>query len=183
MTIDEEYKGCRNCKHQPEPLQTCDWLKHQIIFYKVCPMWELKESDVKMTIDEAIRKYKDICDINDDCPRYCMMCSCDECVQECGQIAEWLEELKIYKSDEFTSDWLQKLAYHQGYSQAESDYFENTQIDRESSYKIGHKIGYNKAIDDFVKACKENTMYKTFGLRECDIEKIAEQLKAGGENE
>ena len=37
----------------------------------------------------------------------------------------------------------------------------------------------NKAIDDFVKACKENIMYKTFGLRECDIEQLAEQLKAG----
>ena len=29
MTIDKEYKGCRNCKYQPEPLQTCDWIKHQ----------------------------------------------------------------------------------------------------------------------------------------------------------
>ena len=42
---------------------------------------------------------------------------------------------------------------------------------------------YNKALDDFVNACKENIMYKTFGLRECDIEKIAEQLKEGIENE
>ena len=38
---------------------------------------------------------------------------------------------------------------------------------------------YNKALDDFANACKENIMCKTFGLRECDIEKIAEQLKAG----
>lgn len=130
MTIDEEYNGCRNCKYQPGPLQTCDWLKHQKIFYKLCPMWELKE----------------------------------------------------YKSDEFING-LQKLAYHQGYSKAESDYFENSQIDRESIYKIGHEIGYNKAITDFVNACKENVIYKTFGLRECDIEQIAKQLKEGRENE
>ena len=42
---------------------------------------------------------------------------------------------------------------------------------------------YNKAIDDFVNACKEDILCQTFGLRECDIVKIAEQLKAGEENE
>ena len=42
---------------------------------------------------------------------------------------------------------------------------------------------YNKAIDDFVNACKSNTLCQTFGLRQCDIEEIAEQLKAGGLNE
>ena len=39
----EEYKGCRNCKYQPEPMQTCDWIKYQKEVYRVCPMWELKE--------------------------------------------------------------------------------------------------------------------------------------------
>ena len=43
--------------------------------------------------------------------------------------------------------------------------------------------GYNKAIDDFVNACKENSICKTFGLREYDIVKIAEQLKEGGKYE
>ena len=43
----EENKGCRNCKYQPEPLQTCEWLKNQKTFYTICPMWELKESEVK----------------------------------------------------------------------------------------------------------------------------------------
>ena len=38
---------------------------------------------------------------------------------------------------------------------------------------------YNKAIDDFVNACKSNTLCQTFGLRQCDIEEIAEQLKEG----
>ena len=50
---------------------------------------------------------------------------------------------------------------------------------REKNYRNG----YEMAIDDFVKACKENIMYKTFGLRECDIEQIAEQLEAGDNND
>lgn len=70
------------------------------------------------------------------------------------QLAEWLEELKAIKSDGFTDDLL----------------------------NMGFTKGYNKAIDDFVKACKKNIMYKTFGLRECDIEQIAEQLKVGEHN-
>ena len=41
----------------------------------------------------------------------------------------------------------------------------------------------NKTIDDFVNACKDNTVCQTFGLRQCDIEKIAEQLKGGEQNE
>lgn len=54
-------------------------------------------------------------------------------------------------------------------------------IDIEQDYRKGKAEGYNKAIDDFVNSCKENTMCKTFGLREIDIEKIAEQLKEGGQ--
>ena len=42
---------------------------------------------------------------------------------------------------------------------------------------------YNKAIDDFANACKSNTLCQTFGLRQCDIDKIAEQLKAGITND
>lgn len=41
----------------------------------------------------------------------------------------------------------------------------------------------NKTIDDFVNACKDNTVCQTFGLRQCDIGKIAEQLKGGEQNE
>ena len=41
------------------------------------------------------------------------------------------------------------------------------------------KAEYNKAIDDFVNAFKSNTLCQTFGLRQCDIEEIAEQLKEG----
>lgn len=40
----------------------------------------------------------------------------------------------------------------------------------------------DKAIDDFVNACKEDILCQTFGLHQNGIERIAEQLKAGGEN-
>ena len=36
---------------------------------------------------------------------------------------------------------------------------------------------YNKAIDDFVNACKEDILCQTFGLHINGIERIAEQLK------
>ena len=39
---------------------------------------------------------------------------------------------------------------------------------------------YNKAIDDFVNACKKDILCQTFGLHINGIERIAEQLKEGG---
>lgn len=48
---------------------------------------------------------------------------------------------------------------------------------QDKGYSDGYFIGYNKAIDDFVNDIKENTMFKTFGIREVDIIKIAKQLK------
>ena len=42
---------------------------------------------------------------------------------------------------------------------------------------------YNKAIDDFINACKEDILCQSFGLHVNGIERIAEQLKAGVKNE
>ena len=98
-----------------------------------------------MSIDEAIAKYKEITNADANCPAHCNI-SCDKCVQESEQIADWLEELKVYQQHE--------IICHKGYN-----------------------AGYNKAIDDFANACKSNTLCQTFGLRQCDIDKIAEQLK------
>ena len=50
-----------------------------------------------MTIDKAIEKFKFIANSDTPCPRYCML-PCDKCVDESKQIADWLEELKMYKS-------------------------------------------------------------------------------------
>ena len=41
------------------------------------------------------------------------------------------------------------------------------------------KLGYNKAIDDFAEACKQNIMCQTFGLHPRNVDEIAKQLKAG----
>ena len=50
-----------------------------------------------MTIDEAITKYKEIANTDANCPAHCNI-SCDKCVQESKQLAEWLEELKQYRA-------------------------------------------------------------------------------------
>lgn len=105
-----------------------------------------------MTIDEAIVKYNKLANNDRTCHP-----------EEAQQLAEWLEELKAYKSDDFTKN-LQTLVYKQG---------------------------YNKAIDDFVKEiCKmivqseNNGNYRFYAVEiKQAIADLAEQLKAGGENE
>ena len=49
--------------------------------------------------------------------------------------------------------------------------------------EANHRLGYNKAIDDFVNSCKEDILCQTFGLNQKNVERIAEQLKAGNINE
>ena len=110
-----------------------------------------------MTIDEAIEMYKKIANTDSNCPRYCMN-PCEECVKECKQVAEWLEELKE----------LRHMANEL----------------RNAGYKHGHSVGYNNAIDDLSNTLKENYDYlpqilsqEAFGAY---IDEYAEQLKAGG---
>lgn len=57
MYSTEEYKGCRNCKYQPDTMQTCDWIKHQKEIYIICPMWELKK-DKGGGVDGRFKKIK-----------------------------------------------------------------------------------------------------------------------------
>lgn len=38
----KETYNCNNCKHQPEPLLMCDWMKEQPTVYLKCPRWEAK---------------------------------------------------------------------------------------------------------------------------------------------
>ena len=95
-----------------------------------------------------------------------------ECIkraEEHEQIAEWLEELKAYKSDKFAKN-LQELVYKQG---------------------------YNKAIDDFAKWLESKkylmkeihehylcyTHYDEMQANDVIREYLAEQLKAGVEND
>lgn len=53
--------------------------------------------------------------------------------------------------------------------------FENIKIEDVDMFKLG----YNKAIDDFAEACKQNIMCQTFGLHPRNVDEIAKQLKAG----
>ena len=108
-----------------------------------------------MTIDEAIAKYKEITNTDANCPAHCNI-SCDKCVQESEQLAEWLEELKVYQQHE--------IICNKGYNE-----------------------GYNKAIDDFVKLVHKHD-WNIRNINENSfiygaIDTLAEQLKAGGEND
>ena len=110
-----------------------------------------------MTIDEAIAKYKEIANTGENCPAHCKI-SCDKCVEESEQLAEWLEELKSLKENSISKETFEKM--------------------KSKAYKKGHRQGYNKAIDDIVIKIKESV-----GMDwEWDfmfIEQIAEQLKEG----
>ena len=100
-----------------------------------------------MTIDEAIIHAREKADKNSSCWKYCTdIKHCKTCEKEHEQLAEWLEELKVYQQHEIICN-------------------------------KGYNSGYNKALDDFVNSCKSNKLFQTFGLRLCDIEEIAEQLK------
>lgn len=122
-----------------------------------------------MTIDEAIAKYKEIINTESNCPAHCNI-SCDKCVQESGQLAEWLEELKT-----------NRIA-----------------LEKANGYlEVNHRLGYNKAIDDFVKKISESNQghWRVTKYEHCEaisetmsydigtIKLIAEQLKAGVEDE
>ena len=107
-----------------------------------------------MEIDEAIAKYKEITNTDANCPAHCNI-SCDKCIQESEQLAEWLEELKAYKENQHRS------------------------------LRHMYEKGYNKALDDFVKfANTMPTVEAEDGeVRPMWLEEMAEQLKAGGKNE
>ena len=80
-----------------------------------------------MTIDEAIAKYKEIANTDANCPAHCNI-SCDKCVQESEQLAEWLEELKIYQQHEIICN----KGYNAGYNKAIDDFV-----------KLVHKHNWN----------------------------------------
>ena len=108
-----------------------------------------------MTIDEAIAKYKEITNTDANCPAHCNI-SCDKCVQESEQLAEWLEELKIYQQHEIICN----KGYNAGYNKAIDDFV-----------KLVHKHDWN------IRNINENSFI--YGA----IDTLAEQLKAGGDND
>ena len=119
-----------------------------------------------MTIDEAIAKYKEITNTDANCPIHCMR-SCDKCVQESGQLAKWLEELKFIR--QWKSDVMEEFCRYDV-----------------SSFEELVTNARNKAIDDFVKEiCKmivqseNNGNYRFYAVEiKQAIADLAEQLKA-----
>ena len=106
-----------------------------------------------MKIDEAIAKYKEITNSDANCPAHCNI-SCDKCVQESEQIAEWLEELKIYQHEIICNK-----GYNAGYNKAIDDFV-----------KLVHKHDWN------IRNRNENEFI--YGA----IDILAEQLKSSEKN-
>ena len=132
-----------------------------------------------MTLDEAIAHEKELakeiyveamlCHANPDDGK---LDGCIERGKYHEQFAEWLEDYKRLKelfSKTFIKDCntceqeIYEKAYKEGQDKGLSD---------------GHFFGYNKAIDDFVKEFKRKTP-----MENCLIDELAEQLKAGEQNE
>lgn len=116
---------------------------------------------IDMTINEAIAKYKEITNTDANCPAHCNI-SCDKCVQESKQIAEWLEDYKRIKmlipieqalKNEYNKAVDDLIAKCENAKFAESDEISLSDI------HTGVNSGLSMAIH------------------------FAEQLKAGGENE
>ena len=59
---------------------------------------------------------------------------------------------------------------------------ENREYPYFNGFKEGKQVGYNKAIDDFVKMAYDELLYNEH-LTEIDINYIAEQLKEGGNDD
>lgn len=121
-----------------------------------------------MSIDEAIAKYKEITNIDAICPAHCNI-SCDKCVQESRQLAEWLEDYKHIK--QWKSDVMDDFCRYDA-----------------SSFEELVANVWNKAIDNYMnKLCNHcmqqtNECYKLecpFCTDGCDIVNIAEQYNNG----
>ena len=121
------------------------------------------------TIDEAIAHEREVAKTRrnayETCERKirfnnkCDMCfqqtKCDKCADEHEQIAELLEELKTYR--------------------------ENSNGYNKEDIELNRRAMYNKAIDDFLNKVIEKGIIGLVQYNEMSI--IAEQLKAGRENE
>ena len=151
-----------------------------------------------MTIDEAIAEFKERAEDSKKISELGMKSYIPK-AKEDEQIAEWLEELKFLRQwksdvmDEFCKYDCNSVeeAWHYWYNKAiEEDnsikeldldipqHVTKEQSDWIKAYCIKRNIEfYNKAIDDFVNACKEDILCLTFGLHINGIERIAEQLR------
>ena len=129
-------------------------------------------------IDEAIAHAREVAKHKrkklDECNKKnnyaCKFCieirTCKEVAEEQEQLVELLEELKAYKS----------LSPMELVSEKQKN---DRVMEYNKGFDYGFKTGYNKAIYDFAEKLKQDVMAITLGLRICDIDRIAEQLKVG----
>lgn len=112
----------------------------------------------------------------------------DEAIVDCKendlyQIAEWLEELKELR--ELKAGHLYAVAFNRGYLKAEKEVREKAIEDFEiklTTHFADWKLSNTPCNDDETDITKEiicETIENAIGT----VEEIAEQLKAGGENE
>ena len=132
-----------------------------------------------MTIDEAIENEKrraESCKGHYD--RFVQMEA-----KEHEQLAEWLEELKELRN--MTASHLYAVAFNRGYLKAEKEVREKAIEDFEiklTTHFADWKLSNTPCNDDETDITKEiicETIENAIGT----VEEIAEQLKAGGENE
>ena len=85
-----------------------------------------------MSIDEAISHAREVADTRTD--------MCDECRDEHRQLAEWLEELKIYKESNISiTDDIEKSNFNPQMLKSCTD----------TSYECGYYKGRTDALDEF----------------------------------
>ena len=133
-----------------------------------------------MTIDEAIAKYKEIANTDANCPAHCNI-SCDKCVQESKQLAEWLEDyrrlLEFEKSVLANEDgYLATMCERIGYNKAIDDFVENI------SLEISESIIWGMLVNSHKDNSFNDTSDKIVDYVINTANEIAEQLKAGGKN-
>ena len=104
--------------------------------------FDIKKGGDNMTIDEAIKKYKQIINKDVFCPSHHSRSSCDDCI-ELSQIVQWLEELKTLRFNNGMIQMSERLQYVE--------------------------TGYYKGINDFEENLKEAINHIAFNSNDVDI--------------
>ena len=152
-----------------------------------------------MTIDEAIAHAREAAAIqrnNDKLNKTLGVISpyyktdCIKCAEEHEQIAEWLEKLKTIENIMliYNANWYADEDNGVPDSEVLESIWNVIQdnrldIDIEQDYRKGKSEGYNKAIDDFIKAADKHCGYyagECKNLTRDDLLKIAKELKDNG---
>ena len=126
-----------------------------------------------MTLDEAIAHAREVAENNRRAMSFESEDNIDDdikvnylnCATQHEQLAEWLEELKMYKS----------LAPRELVSEKQKN---DRVIEYDKGFNYGFNTGYNKAIDDFSKDVKDLIVDLSV-IRFKHIDNLAEQLKEG----